>query len=96
MSEANKSVIHQIEEAWNSNELDKLDAFFAPGFVQHSGFPGAIPTLETAKQAHQMSMAAMPDRTAKIQEVISDDDKVVVRMRVTGTNTGGFPPCWCR
>ena len=92
MSEANKAVVRQVEEAWNTNQLDKLDALFAPAFTQHSGFPGAIPNMETAKQAHQMSMAAMPDRKAEIQEMIDGDDKVVLRMRVTGTNTGGFPP----
>jgi len=91
MSEANKTVVRQIEEAWDKNELDRLDAFFAPAFLQHNGFPGATPTIETAKQAHQMSIQAMPDRKAEVQEMIAEGDKVVVRMRITGTNTGGFP-----
>jgi steroid delta-isomerase-like uncharacterized protein len=91
MSDANKQVVRQVEEAWNSNQLDKLDAFFAPGFVQHSGVPGRPPTLDNAKQMHQMSMQALPDRQAEIMEMIADDDKVAVRIRVTGTNTGGFP-----
>jgi steroid delta-isomerase-like uncharacterized protein len=91
VSEANKHVIRQIEEAWDSNELDKLDALFAPNFAQHSPFPGVTPTMETAKEAHRAAMAAMPDRKAEIMEMLADDDKVAVRMRVTGTNTGGFP-----
>jgi steroid delta-isomerase-like uncharacterized protein len=91
MSDANKQVVRQVEEAWNSNQLDKLDALFAPGFVQHSGVPGRPPTLDEAKQMHQMAMQALPDRRTEIMEMIAEDDKVAVRVRVTGTNAGGFP-----
>ena len=65
MSEANKSVVRKIEEAWNRNDLASLDALFAPSFVQHSGMPGMTPTLDTAKMAHQMAMTA--SRTARLR-----------------------------
>ncbi len=53
MSEANKNIVRQIEEAWNANELDKLDAFFAPNFAQHSGPPPQLGSgLAAAKVAH--------------------------------------------
>ena len=91
MSEANKNVVRQIEEAWNANQLDKLDALFVPGFIQHAAVPGRPATLDNAKQMHQMSMQAMPDRKAEIVEMIAEDAKVAVRVRITGTNTGGFP-----
>jgi len=91
VSEANKSVVRQIEEAWNANQLDRLDALFAPGFDQHASVPGRPATLENAKQMHQMSVQAMPDRKTEIMEMIAEDDKVAVRVRITGTNTGGFP-----
>jgi predicted ester cyclase len=87
----NKTVVRQIEEAWNANQLDKLDGLFVPGFVQHSAVPGLPATLENAKQMHQMSMQAMPDRKTEIMEMVAEGDRVVVRMRITGTNTGGFP-----
>ena len=87
----NKDVVRQIEEAWDGNQLDKLEAFFAPGFTQHAAPPGMPATLENAKQMHRMAMQALPDRKAAIQEIIADGDKVAVRIRVTGTNTGGFP-----
>jgi predicted ester cyclase len=92
MSEANKSVVRQIEEAWNANQLDKLDALFAPGFTMHSGPPPQLPQgLEGAKMTHGMAMQAMPDRKTQIQDIIADGDQVAVRVRITGTNTGGFP-----
>ena len=91
MSETNKEVVRKIEEAWDSNNLDALDAMFAPDFKQFSGFPGAPPTLESPKQAHMAAIQAMPDRKTEIQEMMAEDDRVMIRVRVTGTNTGGFP-----
>lgn len=92
MSETNKNTVRQIEEAWNANQLEKLDTWFAPDFAQHSGPPPEMGDgLAAAKAAHQMSLQAMPDRRTEVQELLADGDKVAVRMRLTGTNTGGFP-----
>jgi predicted ester cyclase len=90
--EANRAVVRQIEEAWNANQLDKLDALFAPNFTMHSGPPPQLPPgLEGAKVTHGMAMQAMPDRKTQIQDIIADGDQVAVRVRMTGTNKGGFP-----
>jgi steroid delta-isomerase-like uncharacterized protein len=89
MSENNKEVVRQIEEAWNSNQLDKLDALFAPAFIQHAAAITPA-SLDGARQTHQMSMQAMPDRKTQIEEIMAEGDKVSVRVRLTGTNTGGF------
>lgn len=92
MSEANKNVVRQIEEAWNANQLDRLDALFAPDFVQHSGPPAQLGTgLAAAKMAHQMTMQAFPDRKTAVQDIIAEGDQVAVRVRMTGTNSGGMP-----
>lgn len=91
MSEANKNVVREIEAAWDSNQLDRLDSLFAPDFVQHSAFPGAPATLDGAKQAHQASIQTFPDRKTSIEEIVAEGDTVVVRVRMTGTNEGGLP-----
>jgi predicted ester cyclase len=38
-----------------------------------------------------MAMQALPDRHTEILEMVAEGDKVVARIRMTGTNTGGFP-----
>lgn len=86
----NKQAVRAIEAAWSSNRLDDLDECFSTGFVTHASAPGLPPGLEGAKLAHQFSMKAMPDRQVEIVDLIGDGDKVVVRTRTTGTNTGGF------
>jgi predicted ester cyclase len=90
MSEQNKQVVAAIEAAWNGNRLDELDGHFAAGFVTHAQAPGLPPGLEGAKLAHQFSMKAMPDRKVEVLDLIGEGDRVLVRTRMTGTNTGGF------
>ena len=85
----NAEVVRQIEAAWDSNQLDKLDALFAPNFTQNAAAITPA-SLEGAKQTHGMSMQAMPDRKTEVLETIAEGDKVAVRVRLTGTNTGGF------
>lgn len=87
----NKAIVRAIEEAWDRNDLDALDPYFAPDFVQRSAIPGMPPGLQGAKLAHQGSISAFPDRHVAIEELLGDGDTVTVRCRMTGTNTGGLP-----
>jgi predicted ester cyclase len=88
----NKRIVRSIEEAWDRNDLAALDQYFAPDFDNsQSATPGVPPGLAGSKMAHQGVMAAFPDRKATILDVLGDGDEVVVRTRVTGTNTGGAP-----
>ena len=90
--EENKKTVQMIEEAWNRGDLDSLDQHFSKEFDNSaSGVPGMPIGLDTAKQVHGMSMASFPDRKTEITELIGDGDKVMVRVRSTGTNKGGVP-----
>ena len=93
MSEQNKDVVRKIEAAWNGQRLDELDQYFAPDFNnRQSAVPGLPPGLEGSKMAHQASMQTFPDRKIEILDMVAEGDKVFLRARVTGSNTGGFPP----
>jgi predicted ester cyclase len=88
----NKEIVRRIEEAWDRNDLDALDQYFAADFDNaQSGTPGLPPGLAGSKMAHAMVMAAFPDRRVTILDLIGDGDRVAVRNRITGTNTGGAP-----
>ncbi len=92
VSDANKGVVRAVEEAWDRQDLDSLDRYFAPNFDNSaSAVPGLPAGLEGAKMAHAASMASFPDRKIHIEELLAEGDEVVVRARVTGTNQGGFP-----
>ena len=90
MSEENKAVVRQIEEAWNAGNLDALDQFFAPNFTPHNP-PGAPTNLAEAKAFYQMAISAFPDRKTTVEDILGDGDQVAVRIRMTGTNRGGLP-----
>ena len=89
-AEGNKAVVRQIEEAWDTGNLDALDPLFEPNFVAHMAIPGMPPGLAGAKMAHQMSLQSFPDRRTTIEDIIADGDQVAVRVRMRGTNRGGL------
>jgi predicted ester cyclase len=85
----NKTVVSAIEEAWSAGDLPSLDKHFAPDYQNHAAMPGMPTDLATAKMAHGMAMQAFPDRNVEVLDVLAEGDRVTIRTRVTGTNTGG-------
>jgi predicted ester cyclase len=85
--------VRTVEDLWNTNRIDELDAYFAEDFAPHSGMPMLPPGLAGAKMAHQGSLVAFPDRNVEILDIFASEkgDKVCVRCRITGTNLGGMP-----
>lgn len=90
-TEENKAIVRQVEKAWDSGNLDALDNLFAPNFTAHSAIPGMPPGLEGAKIAHMGSVQALPDRRTTIEDLLAEGEYVVARVRMIGTNQGGFP-----
>jgi predicted ester cyclase len=92
MPHDNAGTVRAIEEAWDAGALDDLDQYFAEDFDNsRSGVPGLPTGLAGAKMAHQGVMQSFPDRKVEILDMIADGDSAFVRIRVTGTNQGGFP-----
>ncbi len=89
-TDQNKDVVRRIEEAWDRNDPAAIDPLFAPDFDNaHSAMPGLPSGLAGAKMAHAGAMASFPDRRVQILDLVAEGDRVFVRTRVTGTNTGG-------
>ena len=87
----NADTVRKIEEAWDSGRLDELDQHFVPDFDNSaSAAPGVPLGLEGAKMVHQGVMQGFPDRKVEILDIAEEGDRVFVRTRVSGTNTGGF------
>jgi len=88
----NLEVVRQIEKAWTANDMGTIDRLIAPDFKAHT--PGADmlpPGLDGAKAANQQSLQSWSNKKVEIQDLFGEGDKVVVRTRMTGTNTGGLP-----
>jgi len=95
-SAANQDLVRTTESiwdestdpAWNSAKLPALAQYFSADFRLHETIPGRPPTLEAAKSAHGMAIAAYPNRRIQIKEIVSAGNKVFLRTRVTGTERG--------
>ena len=96
-TEDNKAVARRIySEAINQGNLAVFDELVAEDAVEHDVFPG-MPNRgpEAPKAFFTVFGAAFPDLHMTVDEMIAEGDKVVARVRVSGTHKGefmGIPP----
>jgi steroid delta-isomerase-like uncharacterized protein len=74
----------------NAGDVDGFGELLADDFVEHEETPGLAPTREGVKEFFRMFIAAFPDLRMTPEDVLASGDKVVARVRVTGTHTGEF------
>ena len=84
------ATMRRCYELINSGDIDGFGEFLADDFVEHEETPGLAPTKEGVLQFFRMYRAAFPDLRFEPQDYIASGDKVVTRVRATGTNTGDF------
>ena len=96
MSEENKAEARRFyEEVFNKANVDAIDEFCVPGFVDHTALPGMAPGIEGVKQLLGMYFNAFPDLRITVDEIVAEGDVAVIRSTVTATHTGdlmGIPP----
>jgi steroid delta-isomerase-like uncharacterized protein len=74
----------------NAGDVEGFSRHLADDFVEHEETPGLAPTKEGVKAFFQMQLAAFPDLRMAVEDVVANGDKVVARVRYTGTNSGEF------
>jgi predicted ester cyclase len=74
-----------IESFWNQNDLGSTDQFLSTDYQEHS-----YQSKEGLKQFAGKILEAFPDKFYKVEEIIAQGDKVLVRMVVKGTHKGMF------
>ncbi len=91
-----KPIADAYLEAWNTGNLDPLDAIIDPQFVRHvspASTMGAV-GLDSLKKVISNFRTTYPDFHLTIDESIFISDKSAGRWRYTATNTGlgNIPP----
>lgn len=92
----NKEIVEGfIEEVLNNYKFDRLDEFVASNFQTHSLHLNPKPVTvdnppKTFKDALIQSHKALAEFNRKIEEVIENDDKVVVRHTTAALHIGNF------
>jgi steroid delta-isomerase-like uncharacterized protein len=88
--EENKEIVRRYQEAYNKQDYDALDEIVAPD-VRTPNMISTMPRgLEGAKLVHQKTLLGMPDYHTTIEDLIAEGNRVVARVRITGTHTADF------
>ena len=82
--------LRRMYEWVNSGDIDAFFEHLAEDFLEHEVAPGQGPTREGTKALFKMMRAGFPDVRFDAEDIISSGDKVVARVRVTGTHAGTF------
>ncbi len=93
----NKAIVRRIyEELWDGRDLRVADELIAEGGLNYDTGLTAHPFgPEEMKGTVRMVTAAFPDSRHEVQDVFAEDDRVMARVKLTGTRGGkfmGIPP----
>jgi len=94
-TEENKEIVRRYQEAYNTANYDALDDVVATDVLTPNMISDMPRGLAGAKLVHQKTLTGMPDYHTAIEDLIAEGDKVVARVRITGTHFGdfyGIPP----
>jgi steroid delta-isomerase-like uncharacterized protein len=84
------ATMRRIYDVINGGDIDALGDLLADDFVEHEELPGLEPSKEGVLGLFRMYLAAFPDLRMDPEDVLPSGDKVVARVRATGTNRGAF------
>jgi steroid delta-isomerase-like uncharacterized protein len=92
--EENKQVVQRFhEQVWNQGNLAVIDELVSSDYRMHKPLPS--PDREGLRQFVAMIHSAFPDWHETIEDVIAEEDRVVLRGIIRGTQRGaylGMPP----
>ena len=74
----------------NAGDVDGFGELLADDLVEHEETPGLAPTKDGVKAFFRMYIAAFPNLRMDAEDVVASGDKVVGRVRCTGTHKGEF------
>ena len=83
--EENKAIVRRFIKAYNERNLDVFDELVAPDYFDQTFQQRG---REPFKQLFSMAFETFPDWHEAIEDIIAEGDKVWVRVKATGTNTG--------
>jgi len=84
------ATVRRLYDLLSAGDVDGFAEFLADDFVEHEETPGLAPTKEGVKTFFRMYIAAFPDLRLNAEDVLASGDKVVARLRATGTHQGEF------
>src|SRR5215472_3744894 len=88
-TEANKAIARQVIETVNSGEIESLKEWFTHDFVWHFSSTTTMNKEQFLAFTHSIK-EPFPDFALTIEDIVAENDKVLMRLVVTGTHQGVF------
>lgn len=85
----------RVDVLFNRGELDRIEEFVTPDFVNHEAWPGEDPGVEGFRLRMRRLHDAISQMELEVHEVVAGGDLVAYRATLTGVHTGplqGIPP----
>ena len=86
----NVATVRRMYELVNAGDVRGMGALIAEDFVDHEEIPGGGSGKEHVIAFFEMQKAAFPDMAMTAEDLIDGGEKVVARVRFTGTHQGEF------
>lgn len=84
------ATMRRVYDLMSAGDTDGFAALIADDFVEHEEVPFMSPTKEGALAMLDGFRTAFPDLRMDPQDVLASGDKVIARVRMTGTHQGPF------
>jgi steroid delta-isomerase-like uncharacterized protein len=85
----NKAMVDEfIQAVFTRGELDAIERYLAPTFVNHDPFPGAGADRDGFRQMARAFRTAFPDWSSRLKELIAEGELVAERFIAQGTHRG--------
>lgn len=77
-------------ERISEGDISGFGELVADDFIEHEEIPGLVPGKEGVLEYFEQLRAAFPDLRMEVDDILTDGDKAVARVRATGTHEGEF------
>ncbi|WP_076430108.1 ester cyclase [Haladaptatus litoreus] len=85
----NSEIVRQfVEQAFNNGNLDAVDEYVAEDFVRHDPAAEDVRGRDGYKNFVEMNRTAFPDYHETIESIVDEDDTVMYRWTMHGTQEG--------
>ncbi|MGE3844261.1 MAG: ester cyclase [Vicinamibacterales bacterium] len=84
------ATMRRLYDCVSAHDIAGFSAVLADDFIDHEELPGFAQTKDGAAAFFRTFIAAFPDMRMVPEDIIASGDKVVARVRVTGTHEGPF------
>jgi len=84
------ATMRRLFDLISAGDIDGFGALLADSFIEHEELPGLARNREGVITFFRLYLAAFPDLRMVPEDVIASGDKVVARVRASGTHRGPF------